>query len=75
MGGGVGISVHGSFRVVTEDALFAMPEAGKSVCVNTFSHQSDPCEGPVFMLMLSKTSHLAVLRRPWVRWCSLPEQK
>lgn len=28
MGGGVGISVHGSFRVVTENALFAMPETG-----------------------------------------------
>jgi enoyl-CoA hydratase/carnithine racemase len=28
MGGGVGISVHGSHRVVTEHALFAMPETG-----------------------------------------------
>src|SRR5688572_13334223 len=26
MGGGVGISIHGSHRVVTEKALFAMPE-------------------------------------------------
>ncbi|MFP6745759.1 MAG: enoyl-CoA hydratase/isomerase family protein, partial [Alphaproteobacteria bacterium] len=28
MGGGVGVSVHGSQRVVTEHALFAMPETG-----------------------------------------------
>lgn len=28
MGGGVGIAVHGSHRVVTENTLFAMPECG-----------------------------------------------
>ncbi|WP_317993265.1 enoyl-CoA hydratase/isomerase family protein [Bartonella gliris] len=27
MGGGVGISIHGSHRIVTENTLFAMPEA------------------------------------------------
>uniref|UniRef100_A0A8C5KVR9 3-hydroxyisobutyryl-CoA hydrolase n=1 Tax=Jaculus jaculus TaxID=51337 RepID=A0A8C5KVR9_JACJA len=28
MGGGVGVSVHGKFRVATEKSLFAMPETG-----------------------------------------------
>ncbi len=28
MGGGIGVSVHGSARVVTDTALFAMPETG-----------------------------------------------
>ncbi|UUX50391.1 enoyl-CoA hydratase/isomerase family protein [Nisaea acidiphila] len=28
MGGGVGISVHGDFRIVTDRTLFAMPETG-----------------------------------------------
>lgn len=28
MGGGVGVAIHGSHRVVTENALFAMPETG-----------------------------------------------
>ena len=28
MGGGVGVSIHGSHRIVTENVLFAMPETG-----------------------------------------------
>lgn len=32
MGGGVGISIHGTFRVATETSLFAMPETGTAYC-------------------------------------------
>ena len=28
MGGGVGLSVHGQFRIATQSTLFAMPETG-----------------------------------------------
>jgi enoyl-CoA hydratase/carnithine racemase len=32
VGGGVGVSVHGTFRVATERSLFAMPETGEQAC-------------------------------------------
>lgn len=31
MGGGAGLAIHGPFRVATEDALFAMPEAALGI--------------------------------------------
>lgn len=35
VGGGVGISVHGTFRVATENTLFAMPETGLPSFIST----------------------------------------
>ncbi|NXI41371.1 HIBCH protein, partial [Galbula dea] len=39
MGGGVGLSVHGHFRVATEKTLFAMPETAIGKYLNRFSHE------------------------------------
>uniref|UniRef100_A0A493TNT0 3-hydroxyisobutyryl-CoA hydrolase n=1 Tax=Anas platyrhynchos platyrhynchos TaxID=8840 RepID=A0A493TNT0_ANAPP len=36
MGGGVGLSVHGHFRVATEKTLFAMPETAIAICTLHF---------------------------------------
>lgn len=33
VGGGVGLSVHGKFRIATENTLFAMPETGAYPCI------------------------------------------
>lgn len=37
MGGGVGISVHGKYRVATEKTLFAMPETAIGMVTDSFS--------------------------------------
>ncbi|KAL0044674.1 hypothetical protein WJX82_005007 [Trebouxia sp. C0006] len=34
MGGGAGVSIHGSFRVATEKSMFAMPECGVGLFVD-----------------------------------------
>ncbi|KAL5704729.1 3-hydroxyisobutyryl-CoA hydrolase [Ranunculus cassubicifolius] len=35
MGGGVGISIHGRFRVVTENTIFSMPETALGISTDT----------------------------------------
>lgn len=48
MGGGVGISVHGSHRVVTENTLFAMPETGLGLFPDVgATHVLPRCPGEV----------------------------
>jgi enoyl-CoA hydratase len=48
MGGGVGVSVHGSHRIATENTLFAMPETGIGLFPDVGgSHFLSRCPGQV----------------------------
>lgn len=48
MGGGVGVSVHGSHRIATENTLFAMPETGIGLFPDVGgSHFLSRCPGEV----------------------------
>ncbi len=52
MGGGVGLSVHGSHRVVSENLVFAMPETGIGLFADVgTSHVLPRCPGEVGMYL------------------------
>jgi enoyl-CoA hydratase len=52
MGGGVGVSVHGSHRIVTEKVVFAMPETGIGLFPDVGgSHFLPRCPGQIGMFL------------------------
>jgi enoyl-CoA hydratase/carnithine racemase len=57
MGGGVGISFHGSHRVLTENAVFAMPEVGIGFFPDVGASHVLPDLGGCFGLYLALTGN------------------
>ncbi|XP_068200256.1 3-hydroxyisobutyryl-CoA hydrolase, mitochondrial-like isoform X2 [Palaemon carinicauda] len=57
MGGGVGLSVHGQFRVATEKTLFAMPETGIGLFPDVGGSHFLPRLGGRLGMYLALTGH------------------
>lgn len=53
MGGGVGLSVHGTYRIITDNSLFAMPETGIGLLpdVGATHVLANHCPGSLGMLL------------------------
>lgn len=69
MGGGVGISMHGSHRVMTENAQFAMPEVGIGFFPDVGgSHILSPLKGSFGMYLALTGSRI---RHGDALWCGL----
>ena len=78
MGGGVGISRLGEFRIATERAMFAMPETGNAIAdasTSTYIHMfiTDDCShwsvsGRGKLILASAIIRWAG-RVYWLNWC------
>lgn len=69
MGGGVGVSFHGSHRVLTENAIFAMPEVGIGFFPDVGASRLLPKLPGEFGVYLGLTG--ARIRRGDALWCGL----
>jgi enoyl-CoA hydratase/carnithine racemase len=56
MGGGVGLSIHGDYRIATERTVVAMPECGVGLFPDVGSSQFLPRMGKEFGLFLGLTA-------------------